>query len=371
MSETPANTSAYNEDAAQLARLRQFLNWFLGVILFVSLSMFLLFLTQHISLMAYTSGLAIGVALIVILARFMLQRGAVMRAVMLISSTFLIAAVFIVVFLPIVPVGLPLFALLSIMVALPYLRRRYLAMLSFGVWIIAVAVTAFRYANVIPPLLPDPPDWLIGGINVGSVAVMMGLTLLLIWQYSARLNATLERVCASNADLRETQALLETRVAERTAALQRVLHEVQIHAADQERLLEENIRQRDAIRELSVPVLPVTNQTLVMPLVGALDSQRLLMIREQALHAIEQDRARCLVIDITGVPLVDSQIAQGLLEVVQAAQLLGAQVALVGIRPEVAQTVVGLGLELPGMRTYSDLRSAMEQLDRKPKPTTA
>jgi rsbT co-antagonist protein RsbR len=96
-----------------------------------------------------------------------------------------------------------------------------------------------------------------------------------------------------------------------------------------------------------------------MPLVGALDSARMQLFRDQALQAIERRGARTLVLDITGVPVVDSQVAQGLLGVVQAARLLGAKVTLVGIRPEVAEAIVTLGLALPGLRTYSDLQSAL------------
>ena len=108
--------------------------------------------------------------------------------------------------------------------------------------------------------------------------------------------------------------------------------------------------------------LPVSATTLVMPLVGALDSARLQLVQEQALRSIERTGSQRLVLDITGVPLVDSQVAQGLLAVVQAARLLGAEAVLVGVRPEVAQTMVGLGLSLPGLRAYADLQTAVGRL---------
>ena len=73
-------------------------------------------------------------------------------------------------------------------------------------------------------------------------------------------------------------------------------------------------------------------------------------------------RARYLALDITGVSLVDSQVAQGLVGVVQAAQLLGTKVVLVGVRPEVAQAIVGLGIDLRGIQTFRDLQSAIEQI---------
>ncbi|SRR6266540_2331738 len=117
--------------------------------------------------------------------------------------------------------------------------------------------------------------------------------------------------------------------------------------------------QRTVIRELSIPVIPIDDRTMILPLIGALDSTRLQHIQARALHAIERSSARYLVLDITGVPVIDSQVAQSLLAVVQATRLLGARVLLVGIRPEVAQAVVGLGLELSGLATYRDLQSAL------------
>src|SRR6266508_2232720 len=162
--------------------------------------------------------------------------------------------------------------------------------------------------------------------------------------------------------LRDLLADLEQRVADRTTALATALNEVQTHASEQERLLGENARQRDTIHGLSAPVLPISTHTLVMPLVGELDGARLRLIQEQALHALEQSAVRYLVLDITGVPIVDSQVAQGLLAVVQAGRLLGAEVMLVGIRPEVAQAIVGLGLDFQSMHTSSNLQSALDRI---------
>jgi anti-anti-sigma regulatory factor/nitrogen fixation/metabolism regulation signal transduction histidine kinase len=117
-------------------------------------------------------------------------------------------------------------------------------------------------------------------------------------------------------------------------------------------------QQADVIREMSVPVLPVSDETLVMPLIGALDTNRLRDVQDQALLAIERNHTRHFLLDLTGVPLVDSQVAQGLLMVVQTARLLGADVTLIGIRPEVAQSMVALGLDRNTFRTARDLQTA-------------
>jgi CHASE3 domain sensor protein/anti-anti-sigma regulatory factor len=120
--------------------------------------------------------------------------------------------------------------------------------------------------------------------------------------------------------------------------------------------------QQAVIRDMSVPVLPLSPTTLVMPLVGALDSARLGLLHTQALQALEQTAARQLLLDITGVPVVDTQVAQGLLQLVQMARLMGADVDIVGVRPEVAQTIVSLGLNLSEIRTHSSLQQGIGSL---------
>jgi rsbT co-antagonist protein RsbR len=137
------------------------------------------------------------------------------------------------------------------------------------------------------------------------------------------------------------------------------LNNLEQRAADQQRLLAENERQQALIRDLSVPVLPLSASTVVMPLVGALDGERLRIVQAQALGAIERLSARRLLLDITGVPQIVTPLAPGLIQTLEAARLLGAEVVLVGVRPEVAQSVVGLGVDLHAMRSYADLQTAL------------
>jgi rsbT co-antagonist protein RsbR len=176
------------------------------------------------------------------------------------------------------------------------------------------------------------------------------------------------QVEASAAALARNNAGLEAMVAERTIALQTALSEVEHRAAEQAQLLAENEQQRSTIHEMSVPVIPVTRHTLVMPLIGALDTSRLRLIQEQALRAIERTSAHTLILDITGVSVVDSQVAYGVLAVMQATRLLGTTTLLVGVRPEVAQAIVGLGLDLESIRTYTDLASALDRADQRSRP---
>jgi rsbT co-antagonist protein RsbR len=201
--------------------------------------------------------------------------------------------------------------------------------------------------------------------TVLSFALIGGLLGLFIERISTAVGAALAAQRLRERELETLSRRLEASVRERTADLEMALGNLEQRAGEQERLIEANRRQAAVIRELSVPVLPLNEETLVMPLVGALDDERLILAQEQALERLERSRARTLLLDITGVPVVDTFVARGLLHTVQAARLLGAEVALVGVRPEVAQALVGLGVDFGLLHTYADLRTALSRLTRK------
>jgi rsbT co-antagonist protein RsbR len=161
--------------------------------------------------------------------------------------------------------------------------------------------------------------------------------------------------------LAELNANLEDQVQVRTQELSQALAEVEIRAVERQHLLDEINHQRDTIREMSVPILPVRAGTLVLPLVGALDSERLNDLQTQALGALERSRAHTLLLDVTGVPIVDTYVARGILRTVQSARLLGANAILIGVRPEVAQALVTLGVDLADVHTAADLESALKR----------
>ncbi len=113
------------------------------------------------------------------------------------------------------------------------------------------------------------------------------------------------------------------------------------------------------IRELSTPVMPVHDGILVLPLIGNVDSERSRQIMEALLTSVQQQQAELIIIDITGVPIVDTAVANHLIQAIRAVGLLGAQCVLVGISPEVAQTVVQLGLDLSHLVTRSNLQTGI------------
>jgi rsbT co-antagonist protein RsbR len=123
-------------------------------------------------------------------------------------------------------------------------------------------------------------------------------------------------------------------------------------------------QQQVAIRELSTPVLQVRERLLILPIIGVLDSERAQQLTDQLLGAIRANRARVVVIDITGVPEVDETVANHLVQTVKASGLMGAQVILTGLSSEIAQTLVTLGVDLTGMSTVGDLQGGIEEAER-------
>lgn len=130
---------------------------------------------------------------------------------------------------------------------------------------------------------------------------------------------------------------------------------------ERERIIRE---QQEAIRELSTPVLQVRERLLILPIIGIIDSQRARQLTEQLLRGIRANRARVVVIDITGVAAMDSSVANHLVLTVEASRLLGAAAIVTGLSPEIAQTLVRIGVNLGKMHTVGDLQGGIEEAER-------
>jgi rsbT co-antagonist protein RsbR len=298
--------------------------------------------------------------LTLLVARTQVRRGELTLPVMIMSIGLLVVGIIVMLAMPVLLSSVVLIPMVVVVLALPYIEKRAL-LAVMAVCLLTNLITVLIDVFVPEVFQPLPP--LLGrAFEISSLTSITCMVLFLLWQFSSRLTETMSQMRVANQALQAAQAGLELQVVERTAALKEALAEVEARAAEQERLLAENEQQRHTIRELSVPVLPISNDLLVMPLVGVLDTGRLQQINEQALHALERSGARHLFLDITGVPVIDSEVAEGLVTVVQAARLLGAEVVLVGIRPEVAQAIVGLGINLQTIRTSSDLQGALTML---------
>jgi rsbT co-antagonist protein RsbR len=123
-------------------------------------------------------------------------------------------------------------------------------------------------------------------------------------------------------------------------------------------------QQQEAIRELSTPVLQVRERLLILPIIGVIDPQRARQLTEQLLRGIRTNRAKVVVIDITGVAAMDSNVANHIVQTVEASRLLGAKVIVTGLSPEIAQTLVTIGVDLTKMNTVGDLQGGIEEAER-------
>ncbi|WP_018664760.1 RsbT co-antagonist protein RsbRA [Heyndrickxia acidiproducens] len=119
--------------------------------------------------------------------------------------------------------------------------------------------------------------------------------------------------------------------------------------------------QKIALRELSAPLIPVFEKISVLPLVGTIDSERARLIMENLLNGVVKNRSEVVLIDITGVPIVDTIVAHHIIQAADAVRLVGAKCMLVGIRPEIAQTIVNLGIDLKHVATTSTLQRGIEE----------
>ena len=118
--------------------------------------------------------------------------------------------------------------------------------------------------------------------------------------------------------------------------------------------------QKIALQELSAPLIPVFDGITVMPLVGTIDTERAKQIMENLLKGAVKHRSEVVLIDITGVPVVDTMVAHHIIQAADAVRLIGAKCMLVGIRPEIAQTIVNLGIDLNQFTTKNNLKKGIE-----------
>jgi rsbT co-antagonist protein RsbR len=123
-------------------------------------------------------------------------------------------------------------------------------------------------------------------------------------------------------------------------------------------------QQQEAIRELSTPVLQVRDRLLILPIIGVIDSLRARQLTEQLLRGIRANRAKVVVVDITGVPSVDATVANHLVQTVDASRLMGANVIVTGLSSEIAQTLVTIGVDLSKINAVGDLQGGIEEAER-------
>jgi rsbT co-antagonist protein RsbR len=312
-----------------------------------------------------TGGVPAGGAVLVMLTSLTgvaaLRRG-YFRLAVLVPSAGLITAVFFVTVIYGYPAATPFLPVMFIPVILTGLliETRPLLLIAAASALIAAAI--FLVNPVITPFttMVQPP----GDLTIVAVALFLLVLFVvttIIALFGPVLRQSLMAALARERELEQLRDSLEATVNERTAGLQEALRMVEQREAQLQQALTDLRASQATIRELSAPVLPVLPGVLIAPLVGAIDESRATVFVANVLHAVERERAQQVIFDVTGVPLIDTQVARMILQAADAVRLLGAQVILVGIRPEVAQTVVGLGVALD-MKTYADLQQAIHAL---------
>lgn len=123
--------------------------------------------------------------------------------------------------------------------------------------------------------------------------------------------------------------------------------------------------QQEELRQVSTPITEIWDGVLTLPVIGSLDSSRTMMVMENLLNRIEKDRARVVVMDVTGVLAIDSQVSHYLIQMVRAIGLMGAEAILTGIRPEIARALTNLNIDLGGVTTRGTLSDGLKEAFRR------
>jgi anti-anti-sigma regulatory factor/HAMP domain-containing protein len=211
-------------------------------------------------------------------------------------------------------------------------------------------------------------------VGVLGIALVLGLGLAIgITRSIARsvgaLTQVAHAVTSGNLDARaavtsrDELGMLATAFNQMTANLQQRIAAEQTAQAERLRLQQEIIRvQETNLRELSTPLIPLSPTVLLLPLIGSIDSQRAVQMLETMLAGVAQHRAHRVLLDLSGVRVIDAHVAQAVVRAAQAVRLLGAEVALVGIRAEVAQAIITMDVKVDSLLIYATLETAITTL---------
>jgi rsbT co-antagonist protein RsbR len=202
------------------------------------------------------------------------------------------------------------------------------------------------------------PEWEPAREMLGEVSRSRGLqgfspseTATFVFSFKEPLFARLRREVGKDADALGREMWLATELLDRLG-----LYTTEVYQKDREDVI---ARQQQEMLELSTPVVKLWEGVLALPLIGTLDSARTQVVMESLLQRIVETGAEVAIIDITGVPTVDTLVAQHLIKTVTAARLMGADCIISGIRPQIAQTIVHLGVDLAGVTTKASLADAL------------
>jgi rsbT co-antagonist protein RsbR len=178
-------------------------------------------------------------------------------------------------------------------------------------------------------------------------------------RFGNTLQSTLKLQQQRERELEQLSQSLEVTVREQTADLRVALQQSEQREQELRNALQQIDKQRTTIRQLSVPIIPVSEHAMVMPLVGELDQDRLDIMTQQALNEMAQQQKSRLIIDLTGVTMFDNKVAECLLDMIEAVRLMGSETVIVGVRPELAQSIVATGTLSVNLHTERSLQALL------------
>jgi rsbT co-antagonist protein RsbR len=240
--------------------------------------------------------------------------------------------------------------LLAISSSVPYVSSVQLRFLSFCTWgTSALIFWLSTMAQTHHALLDFIAYWL-----------ACGIVLLIMYLFQVRMHEMLAQTAAAKRSLQQAYDSLEVLVEERTRSLHEAMSEAQTQSRQASILQAETEAHRLALQMLSTPVLPIGFGTLVVPLVGVFDQERMLSMQERILTELQKQARIFIVLDITGLTVVDNDVANGLIKIAQAVNYMGTKIILAGVRPELAQAIISNGTYLEGMQTVTTLEEGLE-----------
>ena len=289
---------------------------------------------------AVSFGLLFSVAPVILIARWLAQRGYLEAGAFLFAVYPILSIGGITLFMPATFPWAAITLVVLIILMGMILDPRAAYAVAFGGGVLYVILNLLiRRRLVIPLDIPETVVLIVGGLFYTMIFFLVAF---LSWLATNGLKQALKE---SRQRANELQEASQRQV--------QMLAELEERTSEQARLLA-------LVEELSTPVIPIFEDTVALPLVGSIDSRRAQRINADLLEGISQRRAKIAIIDITGVPAVDTAVINSLMQAVRAAELMGCQVVLTGIRPEIAHTLVVLGVDLGEVVTLRNLQSGIE-----------
>lgn len=357
-----------DRDVARRSRLLNVLTLFLlvGALGFLVVGL-IVWAVQPVALKGWVVGLVVGLVAVLVVTYVQNRRGRFTVALWMLMAT--LNGIFLVVLLGmghrsaapmLVPVAILVWTLLVGRSALFW---------STLFWLMVVSVLATAEMNgAYMPFFVSMSDGSVTEMALPGTLLGIGLVGVLGWLVAGHLVAVLaeardqrERALLREEELERARASIELQVRERTRDLENALADVQQSMVEQERVLA-------ALRRQAIPVVPLLHQVIALPVIGFLDAERAEQLLTDLLDGVQQFDARIVLLDITGVPVIDEAAAQGVVEIIAGARLVGAECVLVGVRPDIASKLIDLDLDLASLTSRVDMeagiRYALQRLGR-------